>query len=266
MGLLDILKGTLIGGSPMGNAVGGAAAGANAMFGNGNANVRAYDLGGGQKAYLDYDLKDKDEAMLHMQMQGLGKYYGLQDKLMRQAMDGAARVQTDYSRFNPSLNTNFNQFATNLNTNFAPQQGGFDAYSQGLLARGQQDINNQLATQQSQIQRRLGANNPAAAVVSQQASMRAGLSSNPLLFQVGEQQRNRQMQEQQLSNQALLTQQQEKARLSGLSNEAQLAQNSFGANLQNMGNASLAQRLQMQAMPLASQQNLMSMLQSLQKS
>jgi hypothetical protein len=237
-----------------------------AFLGGKNSNMRPYTLPDGTQASGNFDLKDPDEAMAYSQLQALGKYSQLQNVLSQQANKGASQIQTDYSRFNPSLNTNFNQFATNLNTNFAPQQGGFDAYSQGLLARGQQDMNNQLATQQNQIQRRLGANNPAAAVVSQQASMRAGLNSNPLLFQVGEQQRNRQMQEQQLSNQALLTQQQEKARLSGLSNEAQLAQNSFGANLQNMGNSSLAQRLQMQAMPLASQQNLMSMLQSLQKS
>lgn len=236
------------------------------FLGGGNSNMRSYTLPDGTQASGNFDLKDPDEAMAYSQLQALGKYSQLQNVLSQQANQGAKQIQTDYSRFNPSLNTNFNQFAANLNTNFAPQQGGFDSYSQGLLSRGQQDINNQLATQQNQIRQRLGTSNPAAAVVAQQASMRAGLNSNPLLFQVGEQQRNRQMQEQQLSNQALLTQQQEKARLSGLSNEAQLAQNSFGANLQNMGNASLAQRLQMQAMPLASQQNLMSMLQSLQKS
>ena len=104
-----------------------------------------------------------------------------------------------------------------------------DQFSQALVSQGRQGIQNQLAAQQRNVSRGIGRNNPALArVLNAQAAQRGALNQNPLLFQAAANQQGRDVQRFQLNQQA-----------------------------QNLGNAALGQRLQLQGAGLSAQNNLL---------
>jgi hypothetical protein len=160
------------------------------------------------------------------------------------ATSAANQYNTQFQRFAPTLNTEFRgpQFSNQL-----------DPYSQQIISQGQAAAANQLAAQQQQIQRQVGARNPvAAAILAQQAGQRSAMSMNPMLFQAAGQQRDRQMQEYQLGNQAQAT-----------TNASRMQQAQANADYQGMQNAALGQRAQLAAAPAQMSQNLLSVLTAL---
>lgn len=157
------------------------------------------------------------------------------------ALSGSKQFQEQARQGANQIGTNFNQFVPTLNTNFQARPG-LDQFSQGLLSAGQQQIARNLAGTQNQISRQV--QGPAAGVLRSQAATQSRLNANPLLFQVGAQQVGRQQQEQQLGNQALLAQ-----------------QGAYNTGL-SASNAATAQKVGLQGLPVAAQQNLVSVLQS----
>jgi hypothetical protein len=151
----------------------------------------------------------------------------------------------------PQLFTNFQSFNPQLNTNFQGPQfsQGLDAYSKNTIAAGTQAQNERLGTMQAQNNAQFRSNPALARALNAQAAARTQLSQNPLFFQAAQQQRAREGQEFQLAQQA-----------QALGNNAQLQQTEARANLAGLQNSALGQRLQMQAMPMQAQGNLLAML------
>jgi hypothetical protein len=162
----------------------------------------------------------------------------------RAAESAAGKYNTQFQQFTPKLNTEFRgpQFNNNL-----------DAYSQQIISQGQNAAANQLAAQQQQIQRQVAPKNPmAAAILAQQAGQRSAMSMNPMLFQAAGQQRDRQVQEYQLANQAQAS-----------TNAARAQQGQLNADFQGLQNAALGQQAQLAAAPAQMSQNLLSVLTAL---
>ena len=169
-----------------------------------------------------------------------GRAYEAGNELADAARATAPQVQTNFSQYAPKLNTQFSgpKFSNEL-----------DAFSRNNIAAGTQAQNERLATMQAQNNAQFR-NNPALArAMNAQAAARTQLSQNPLFFQAAQAQRAREGQEFQLGQQA-----------QALGNNSLLQQMEANANLQGMGNAALAQRLQMQGAPMQAQGNLLSML------
>lgn len=125
---------------------------------------------------------------------------------------GVSRLQGDFSRFAPQLQTEFRASAE------------IDPRTRAILGLADEQRRAALATQQGQIMRQLGGRSPGLAqVLSQQAAGRATLAANPLLFQATEQQTQRQQQEGLLSNAARLQQAQQAAAMQQASNQAAFA-------------------------------------------
>lgn len=196
--------------------------------------------------------------------QEAGNFLTQSQGFQNQANQAANQFQTNYGQFAPQLQTGFQQFTPQgFQTDFAAQPG-IDARTQGILALAQQQRQGALNAQQRQIARQFGAQSPGtAAVLQQQAANRSALQANPLLFQATEAQAERQRQEQQLKNAALLQQAQQGAALQQLGNQAQLQQTEAGAMLQGASNQAQAQRLALQAQPLQAQQNILATLSNL---
>jgi hypothetical protein len=152
-------------------------------------------------------------------------------------------------------NTNFEQFTPKLNTEFRGPQfnNNLDAYSQQIISQGQNAAANQVAAQQQQIQRQVAPKNPmAAAILAQQAGQRSAMSMNPMLFQAAGQQRDRQVQEYQLGNQAQAS-----------TNAARAQQGQLNADFRGLQNAALGQQAQLAAAPAQMSQSLLSILTAL---
>lgn len=181
-----------------------------------------------------------------------------------QARWTAGQFQPNYTQFAPNLQVDFQQFAPQgFNTNFQAQPG-LDARTQTVLGLAQQQRAQALNAQQAQIQQQFGSQNPGMAqVLKAQAANRSALGANPLLFQATEAQSERQRQEQQMQNAALLQQTQQRTALQQLGNQAQLQQTEARAGLQGAQNQALAQQLAISAQPLQAQQNILSTLSNL---
>jgi hypothetical protein len=183
---------------------------------------------------------------------------------MTQAYQGAANqaaggMQTNFQQFAPQLQSNFTQFNPGLQTNFAAAPT-LDARSQTLMGYADQARNSQLGQLQAANAQKFAGTPGIADVLNSQATMQSQLQANPMLFAASQDQYQRQQQEMQLSNQARLQQSQQAAALQQQGNQAQLQNTEALSGLAGAGNAALAQRLQMQAQPLAAQQNILAVL------
>ena len=156
------------------------------------------------------------------------------------ARNATAGYRTDYSRFTPGLNTEFKgpQFSNQL-----------DDYSQQVVAQQQGANANRLATQQSQFGRQFAANPLLAKLMGAQASANNTLGQNGNYFQAAGQQRDRQVQEYQLQQQAQSS-----------TNSARAQQSQLGADFMGLQNAALGQQAQLAAAPAQLQQNLIAIL------
>lgn len=209
-----------------------------------------------QSVYFGSNPEDRMKAQQYLaNQQGIG----MTQQFSQQAQQGANQIGTDFNKFVPQLQQNFQQYNPNIQTNFAAKPG-LDAFSQGLLSQGQQQINRGLGATQAQIARSV--QGPSAGVLQSQAAMQSRLNANPLLFQVGAQQVGRQQQEQLLGNQASLAQSQERARLQQLGNEAAIGQQGAYNTGLSASNQAQALKLGMQGLPLQANTNLISTLQA----
>lgn len=164
---------------------------------------------------------------------------------MQHASQGAMDAAQAYQ-------TNFQQFAPKLNTEFAGPQftNQLDAFSNQIVAQGQDQNAQKLAAQQAQIGRMLGARSPQVAqILQQQAAANGQMGQNPMLFQAATAQRAREGQEFQLGQQS-----------QALTNASRLAQTQSNADLLGMQNAALGQRATLSAVPASLQQNLLAIL------
>jgi hypothetical protein len=183
---------------------------------------------------------------------------------MTQAFQGAANqaagsMQTNFSQFAPQLQSNFAQFNPQLQTNFQASPT-LDARAQTLMGYADQSRNAQLGQLQAANAQKFAGTPGIADVLNSQATMQSQLQANPMMFAASQDQYQRQQQEAQLANQARLQQSQQSAALQQQGNQAQLQNTEALSGLAGAGNAALAQRLQMQAQPLAAQQNILAVL------
>lgn len=206
---------------------------------------------GGTKAQYNEDGSLAGQPNLFQQVGAMPNPQGnVQDYSRQMSLPATAQAYRDTNAFKQqaqqgasNIGTNFNQFVPKLNTNFAAQPG-MDATSQGLLAQGNQSINRGIGAAQANIARTV--RGPSAGVLQNQAAFQGRLNANPLMFQVAQNQVGRQQQETRLGNEALLAQQ-------GASNAGQSA-----------SNAAITQQVGLQGLPVAAQQNMVSLLKAQQ--
>jgi hypothetical protein len=187
-------------------------------------------------------------------------FFRPEDDMFMTRARGLLNYDTDVARnaasaASKNYNINFEQYAPKLNTEFRGPQfnNNLDAYSQQIISQGQNAAANQLSAQQQQIQRQVAPKNPmAAAILAQQAGQRSAMSMNPMLFQAAGQQRDRQVQEYQLGNQAQAS-----------TNAARAQQGQLNADFRGLQNAALGQQAQLAAAPAQMSQSLLSILTAL---
>lgn len=184
------------------------------------------------------------------------------DILGQQATQTAGQIGTDFNQFAPKLNANFQQFDPKLQTSFGSNK--LDAFSNNLIARSAQDSSNKLATGQRDIMQRFG-NSPVSSILQSQASMQSGLNNNQIPFLAALSQRQREGAEMGAVNQARLAQSQASASLQGQGNQTALAQQQASSQAQQLQNDALAQKLNINALPVQIQGNLAALWNELQK-
>lgn len=225
-------------------AVGGGVGIAKSLFGTGSSSQGSSQSG--------YDL-----GMPGQSQQGVAGEFA--NQIRNQTGINQAGIEQQQRNFNnyqntardSSANLQKNFGSANLNTEFAGPQFG-----QGLDATANQLISSERGAQQAGLQRNLQGlsqqfrNNPALAkILGSQATAQSQLASNPLAFQAMQEQRGREIQQNQATNQAQgltndarLAQTGSQNQAGQLGNQAQLQQqNSVLSALQNAGNFGQAQ-------------------------
>jgi hypothetical protein len=153
------------------------------------------------------------------------------------------------------FNTNFSQFNPTLNTNFAAPQfsTGLDATSNNLLSQQGEAAAGKLAGTNQQIASTYGNKSPGLAQILQtQAGVNSQLSQNGNVFNAQQNQMGREAAGYQLGQQA-----------QSLGNQAQLAQSQANQNGLALNNQAIGQRLQIAGLPAEANQNLAALLSGL---
>jgi hypothetical protein len=173
-----------------------------------------------------YQFQPQDNANLSSAVSGLQQGVGQANQALGQA---AGQVQTNFGQYNP-----------NLITTFAPSQN-LDATSRNVVSAGLEQLRNQEGARNRQIAASF--QNPGMSRTLQfQNSFRTGAAGNALPFLAQQQQQDRE------------------AQAFSLTNNARLANSQMGANLQQLGNAAVGQRADLQQAPMANLQNLLASL------
>lgn len=220
-------------------SLGTALAGGKALLDQGN-NMKTFNIPGAGQVQFDLDYSDADEALIGAGFNQLGKASAALDTARGNIQGNLGQFLTNFSQFNPNLNSNFARTA-DINTDFT-QRGGLDGFSERLLAQSDNAARQRLAAQQRGITRQLGAGSPASAVVNAQLAAQSMLNNNPNRLAIASQQVGRNFAEQQAGNQASLASNQLDALLQNLSNQTQLSQSQAQAQNQSLGNQALTQK------------------------
>lgn len=157
-----------------------------------------------------------------------------------QAQEAAGQFQTGFSQFAPQLQTDFARFQ---------QPTELDTRAQSLVSQGRQGLQQQAAAQQRGIANQFRGQPGVSNILRQQAQTQSALQQNPLLFQAAQEQQGRSAEQFRFNQQA-----------QQLSNQALLGQGAEAARLQGLGNQALTQRLGIQSAPLQQQFNLTDLL------